>query len=205
MATQRSELTDTLAGISLFADVGTAELNAIAHIVEERRYAAGERILRQGISGSAFYIILDGEAAPAGRVPGRHRRQRAGRTAALLCPGPCRGPARGHLRRSVPGRDVPAVAVLPAAAVVDQAVRAGGARHALLRALRLELAHRRRGPAARDPAGPDGRHFVLPRADGDGAEPRHVRARGRPAGALRLPLDRDPPGGRPLRPRNDRR
>ena len=30
---------------------------------EERRYAAGERILRQGISGSAFYIILDGEAA----------------------------------------------------------------------------------------------------------------------------------------------
>src|SRR5204862_113057 len=63
MATQRSELTDTLAGISLFADVGTAELNAIAHIVEERRYAAGERILRQGISGSAFYIILDGEAA----------------------------------------------------------------------------------------------------------------------------------------------
>ena len=63
MATQRSELTDTLAGISLFADVGTAELNAIAHIVEERRYAEGERILRQGISGSAFYIILDGEAA----------------------------------------------------------------------------------------------------------------------------------------------
>jgi len=63
VATQRSELTDTLAGISLFADVGTAELNAIAHIVEERRYAEGERILRQGISGSAFYIILDGEAA----------------------------------------------------------------------------------------------------------------------------------------------
>ena len=62
MATARTELSDTLAGISLFADVGAAELNAIAHIVEERRYAAGERILRQGISGSAFYIILDGEA-----------------------------------------------------------------------------------------------------------------------------------------------
>jgi CRP-like cAMP-binding protein len=62
VATARTELSDTLAGISLFADVGAAELNAIAHIVEERRYGAGERILRQGISGSAFYIILEGEA-----------------------------------------------------------------------------------------------------------------------------------------------
>ena len=62
MAIARGELTDTLAGISLFADVGPAELNSIAHIVEERRYADGERILRQGISGSAFYLILEGEA-----------------------------------------------------------------------------------------------------------------------------------------------
>ena len=63
MATTRSDLTETLAGNSLFADVGAAELNSIAHIVEERRYAEGERIIRQGISGSAFYIILEGEAA----------------------------------------------------------------------------------------------------------------------------------------------
>ena len=63
MATARSDLTETLAGIALFADVGAAELQSIAHIVEERRYAEGERIIRQGISGSAFYIILEGEAA----------------------------------------------------------------------------------------------------------------------------------------------
>ncbi|MDQ6859324.1 MAG: cyclic nucleotide-binding domain-containing protein [Chloroflexota bacterium] len=63
MATARGDLTETLAGNSLFADVGAAELNSIAHIVEERRYAEGERIIRQGISGSAFYIILEGEAA----------------------------------------------------------------------------------------------------------------------------------------------
>ena len=63
MATARNELTETLAGNSLFADVGAAELNSIAHILEERRYAEGERIIRQGISGSAFYIILEGEAA----------------------------------------------------------------------------------------------------------------------------------------------
>ena len=63
MATARSDLTETLAGIALFADVGAAELQSIAHIVEDRRYAEGERIIRQGISGSAFYIILEGEAA----------------------------------------------------------------------------------------------------------------------------------------------
>ena len=63
MATARTDLAETLAGNSLFADVGAAELNSIAHIVEERRYAEGERIIRQGISGSAFYIILEGEAA----------------------------------------------------------------------------------------------------------------------------------------------
>ncbi|HEV2250365.1 MAG TPA: cyclic nucleotide-binding domain-containing protein [Candidatus Limnocylindria bacterium] len=62
MAAGSGELTDTLASIALFADVGAAELDAIAHILEERRYADGERILRQGISGSAFYLILEGEA-----------------------------------------------------------------------------------------------------------------------------------------------
>ena len=44
---------------------------------------------------------------------------------------PCSRPTR-------PGRDVPALAVLPAPAVVDQAIRPGAARHASLRALRLE-------------------------------------------------------------------
>jgi CRP-like cAMP-binding protein len=62
MATAPSHLTDTLAGLTLFADVGAAELNSIAHVMDERRYSDGERILRQGITGSAFYVILDGEA-----------------------------------------------------------------------------------------------------------------------------------------------
>ena len=63
MATAPTQLTDTLAGLSLFADVGAAELNSIAHVMDERRFGDGERILRQGISGSAFYVILEGEAA----------------------------------------------------------------------------------------------------------------------------------------------
>src|SRR5258708_1064492 len=63
MATTRNPLTDTLAGLSLFADVGAAHVNSIAHVMDERRFADGERILRQGITGSAFYVILEGEAA----------------------------------------------------------------------------------------------------------------------------------------------
>src|ERR1700716_388927 len=62
MATTRNALVDTLAGLSLFADVGAAELNSIAHVMDERRFGDGERILRQGITGSAFYVILEGDA-----------------------------------------------------------------------------------------------------------------------------------------------
>jgi CRP-like cAMP-binding protein len=63
MATTPADLIDTLSGISLFADVGAAELNSIAHDVDERRFADGERIIRQGITGSAFYLIVEGEAS----------------------------------------------------------------------------------------------------------------------------------------------
>ena len=52
-----------LASLSLFGDLAPSELESIAHIVEERRFADGERVLRQGLSGSGFYLILEGEAA----------------------------------------------------------------------------------------------------------------------------------------------
>lgn len=57
------QLHDTLAALALFADIDAAELEAIAHTMEERYFAEGERILRQGFSGSGFYIVLEGEAA----------------------------------------------------------------------------------------------------------------------------------------------
>ena len=57
------QLHDTISALALFADLSSAELEAIAHTMEERYFAEGERILRQGLSGSGFYIILDGEAA----------------------------------------------------------------------------------------------------------------------------------------------
>ena len=62
MATARGQLTDTLSGLTLFADLSAAELESVAHVFDERRFADGERIIRQGLTGSGFYLILAGEA-----------------------------------------------------------------------------------------------------------------------------------------------
>jgi CRP/FNR family transcriptional regulator, cyclic AMP receptor protein len=54
---------DLLASISLFADLNAPQLEAISHIFEEASFGAGERILRQGITGSNFHVIVEGEAS----------------------------------------------------------------------------------------------------------------------------------------------
>jgi len=61
MAT-RDEIADTLAGFTLFADLTTPQLLGVAHTFEETFFPEGQRILRQGLTGSGFYVILDGEA-----------------------------------------------------------------------------------------------------------------------------------------------
>jgi CRP-like cAMP-binding protein len=62
MAT-RDEIADALAGMALFADLATPQLMGVASQFEEAFFPQGAKALRQGISGSAFYVILDGEAA----------------------------------------------------------------------------------------------------------------------------------------------
>jgi CRP-like cAMP-binding protein len=62
MAT-REEIVDQIAGLALFADLTTPQLQRVAHTFDEAFFAEGERILRQGIRGSAFYVMLDGEAS----------------------------------------------------------------------------------------------------------------------------------------------
>ena len=57
------EIVDHIASFALFADLTTPQLQRIAHMFEEEVFPEGARVLRQGLSGSAFYIILDGEAA----------------------------------------------------------------------------------------------------------------------------------------------
>lgn len=54
---------DTLGQFALFADLTPAQLEAVAHTHEEDVFAAGERVLRKGLSGGNFYVILEGEAA----------------------------------------------------------------------------------------------------------------------------------------------
>lgn len=59
----RDELIGTLAGLSLFADLSRPQLEAVVHTLEDEYFGEGQRILRQGFSGSNLYIILSGEAA----------------------------------------------------------------------------------------------------------------------------------------------
>ena len=58
----RSELVDILGRLTLFADFSRPELEALAHTVDEEMFAEGQRVLRQGLSGSGFFVILEGQA-----------------------------------------------------------------------------------------------------------------------------------------------
>ena len=61
--TTTDELVDSIAGMALFADLTTPQLEAVAHRFEERLFPEGERILRRGLSGSGFYVIVEGAAS----------------------------------------------------------------------------------------------------------------------------------------------
>ena len=51
-----------LASFALFADLTAPQLLAIVTTFDEVSFATGERVLRQGMSGAGFYVIIDGEA-----------------------------------------------------------------------------------------------------------------------------------------------
>jgi CRP-like cAMP-binding protein len=56
------DLAESLSRFNLFADLGRPQLEAIADPDWERRFSAGERVLRHGMSGGGFYVVLEGEA-----------------------------------------------------------------------------------------------------------------------------------------------
>ena len=62
---------ELLSSLTLFADLGGPQLEGISHVFEETTFAAGQRILRQGITGSNFYVVVEGEAAV--RIDGEDR------------------------------------------------------------------------------------------------------------------------------------
>ena len=63
MAMSQQELVDTLSGLALFADLTRPQVEAVAHKMAEESYPTGQRILRQGFTGTGFYVIIDGEVA----------------------------------------------------------------------------------------------------------------------------------------------
>ncbi|MDQ3448962.1 MAG: cyclic nucleotide-binding domain-containing protein [Chloroflexota bacterium] len=67
----QDEQVDLLAGLTLFGDLGPAQLAEAAHTFSEESYPAGQRILRQGFTGTGFYVILEGEVAV--RIDGEDR------------------------------------------------------------------------------------------------------------------------------------
>lgn len=59
----QEQILEALAGMALFSDLERPQLQAVAHTMSEESFPAGQRILRQGFSGSGFFLILDGEVA----------------------------------------------------------------------------------------------------------------------------------------------
>jgi CRP-like cAMP-binding protein len=60
---ETNEVVDILAGLSLFGDLPRPQLEAVAHTFDEDFFPEGQRILRQGFTGTGFYVIVEGEAA----------------------------------------------------------------------------------------------------------------------------------------------
>jgi hypothetical protein len=53
---------ETLRHTRLFGDLDATELESLAVLFKERRFAAGETVIREGSGGAAFFIIQSGEA-----------------------------------------------------------------------------------------------------------------------------------------------
>jgi CRP-like cAMP-binding protein len=71
MEDRADDVVDILAGFALFSDLSTPELENIVHTFDEQQFSANVRVIRQGLTGSGFYVILDGTAAI--RVDGKDR------------------------------------------------------------------------------------------------------------------------------------
>ena len=59
---ERNGVVTQLADLALFADLSWPAIERIAHTFDEEAFEPGRRVLRQGLSGSALYIVLEGTA-----------------------------------------------------------------------------------------------------------------------------------------------
>ena len=68
---ETTDVVDILAVVALFADLSRPSFQAVAHLFDEEWFSEGQRILRQGFTGTGFYVIVSGEAAV--RIDGQER------------------------------------------------------------------------------------------------------------------------------------
>jgi CRP-like cAMP-binding protein len=62
MASETRTIAESLAQLTLFADLTQPQLEEVAHTVGEEVFAEGQRVLRQGLTGGGLFIIVEGEA-----------------------------------------------------------------------------------------------------------------------------------------------
>jgi CRP-like cAMP-binding protein len=65
------DIVEKLARLALFAELPRAQIESIAHRFDEAVFAAGERVLRTGLTGGALYLIVEGESVI--RIDGEER------------------------------------------------------------------------------------------------------------------------------------
>ena len=68
-------VSESLAQLALFADLTPSQIEAMVHEHDEDVFPEGQRVLRHGLSGGSFYVILEGDAAVV--VDGEERRHLA--------------------------------------------------------------------------------------------------------------------------------
>jgi CRP-like cAMP-binding protein len=111
--------TNALAGVPLFAHCSPKELEFLASRTDEVEVPSGRLLARQGQSGDAFYVLLEGEAEV--ELDGKHRRNlgpgdffgeismldRGPATATVVTRSPCQLMVMSHLqfRDAIKGSD----------------------------------------------------------------------------------------------------
>jgi CRP-like cAMP-binding protein len=54
---------ETLSRVTLFADLDGPQLEEVAHIFDEERFASGRRVVHQGIPSGGLFVMLEGSAS----------------------------------------------------------------------------------------------------------------------------------------------
>jgi CRP-like cAMP-binding protein len=67
----RSDVVDILSGFALFADLSTPELQSVVQSFGEVYFSDGERVVREGLTATGFYVLVEGSGVIS--VAGKER------------------------------------------------------------------------------------------------------------------------------------